>query len=314
MLKKIIITFILLLNCYLYSNTKTISLDFELSETAINRALVSQFNDPNFIFQHFTGKFEFSPALTTSYDVQLQRPTIEIRNNGIGIHLAFDVSLPDLGYHYSLNITPSIIMNKSCIMASEVVAIIENLDDEIDEWEDIPESVRLLLKTLYAEYKPEIYVGKLYNNILDELNSNSFIQQRAFSISDFGISLAFVENKLVLKVLVEITYGNTEFSCYVDQSNHLIKFGSNIKCKVRRVTMWTDLGYTEFYHNDNLNIQMTNNPDYDFNYFAQLYPGTFASQGLYTVYALFETNETFYYNKFVLHPDTWESPAAVINH
>jgi len=48
-----------LLNLNIFANTETISLDFELSRTAINRAIVSQFNDPNFVFHHFTGQFEF---------------------------------------------------------------------------------------------------------------------------------------------------------------------------------------------------------------------------------------------------------------
>ncbi len=312
MLNKIIM-FILLINCYLYSSTKTISLDFELSETAVNRALVSQFNDPNFVFRHLTGEFEFDTLGAVLYDIQLNRPTIEIRNDWIGINLLFNVSLPSLGIAYAIDATPSIIVKRQDIMVSEVVAEIENLDEEIDKWVDVPESVRILLKGLYAEYKPEIYVGELYNAALNELNSDNFIQQRAFSISDFGISLAFVENKLVLKVLVEITYGDTEFFCYVDQSNHLIKFGSNIKCKIRRVTFYTSLG-RQLYYNDNLNIQMTNNPDYNFNYFAQASTSYFSLQGSYIVYALFETNETFYYNKFVLPSYSWESPAAVINH
>ena len=76
-----------LLNIYNLAGTETVSLDFELNETAINRALVSQFNDPNFVFQHFTGQFEFLPGLYVPYDIQLTRPTVEIGNDSIGIHL-----------------------------------------------------------------------------------------------------------------------------------------------------------------------------------------------------------------------------------
>ncbi len=293
----------------------TVSIDFELSETAINRAIVSQFNDPNFIFQHFTGEFEFAPGYIVPYDVQLERPTVEIGDEWLGIHLAFQIHLPSLELEYKLDITPLITVEDQNIMAGKVVAKIQNLEETIDSWTDIPESVRNLLESLYNTYEPQVYASNLYNDVLEELNADSFFKQRALSITDFGLSTSFEHGKFVLKVLVELTFGNTKFYCYVNPDDNQLRFGSNIQCNIKSVIFW--VFDEEVYRNENLNIELMENPDVSFDYYAEINDiKNFANSPPFIVYVLMETETTFYYNKFVLlGANYWEdSPALKINY
>lgn len=309
---KSILFLCLILNLHILAGTETVSLDFELNETAINRALVSQFNDPNFIFKHFTDEFEFESGVVIPYDIQLSRPTVEIDDNSIGIHLQFNVSLPSLGYNYELDITPDLNIDEQSIKASEVVAFIKDLDDEINNYQDIPQSVRILLIGLYETYEPQVYASSLYNEILDDINSSDFIAQRAFSVTNFGLSFVSTDGKCILKILLYLTSGDTAFYGYVDPSSNFIRIGSNIKCIIKEVVFYT-LG-DEIYSNNNLNIEMTSNPNFDVDYFAQLNLNDFAVEGEYELSVLFETNETFYYNKFVLPSYHWQPTSLRINH
>lgn len=317
-MKIIIIVLILFINTFIaIAGTKTISIDFELNETAINRALVSQFNDPNFIFQDFSGYFDFL-GQTVPYHAHLDRPTVEINVNSIGIHLnfSFSTSVNGTDYNYDFEVFPSITVNSNSITGSEVVAFIEKLNDKINEHTDIPEEIRTLLISLYSSYKPQIYAANLYNDILNELNSDTFIQQRAFSITDFGLSIAFNDGKFVLKVLVELTYGGTSFYCnvYVSQQNtHILRFGSNIKCTIKRVILYSETEGRELYHNENLNLELNYDPDYNFDFFAELNVGNFA-QGRYIIYVLFKTDNTFYYNKYLQLSNSWYLPVSKINY
>jgi hypothetical protein len=303
-----------LLNLNIFANTETISLDFELSRTAINRAIVSQFNDPNFVFHHFTGQFEFLPGQTVPYYVTLARPTVEIDENTIGIHLVFSVSLPSLGYNYELDITPDITINEQSIKVSEVIAFIEELEGAINSCPGIPQSVKDLIFDLYDTYEPQVYASSLYNEALEEINSNDFFQQRSFNISGFGFEMELDNGKLILRITITINYEGTAFYARIDPNDNTIELQSNIKCYVRSIIFYTDNLSQEFYANENLNIEMQKNSNFTLDYYMEKSIGNFAINSSYALYVLFETDNTFYYNKYLCAPYYWKTPDVKINH
>jgi len=246
------------------------------------------------------------------YYVTLARPTVEIDENTIGIHLAFSVSLPSLGYNYELDITPDITINEESIKVSEVVAFIEEFEQTINNCQGIPQSVKDLIIDLYETYEPQVYSSSLYNEALEEINSDDFIAQRAFSVTDFGISSVLFGGRCILKILLHLTYENTAFYGLVDPSSNFIRLGSNINCIIKRVVLY--ISGDEVYSNSNLNLEMTPNPNFNVDYFAQLDLNDFAFVGEYELYVLFETNETFYYNKFLLPSYHWQPSVLRINH
>lgn len=98
-----------------------------------------------------------------------------------------------------------------------------------------------MLKYLYSTFESQIYASNLYNEVLDEINSNEFIAQRAFSITDFGISTDFNSEKFVVRVMMETTYEeNTWFDTRLSNrpNGDYILFVSNIKCLIDRIKIW----------------------------------------------------------------------------
>lgn len=319
-MKKLLMFLICFVLSYqVFGGIKNVSLDFELSETAINRALVSQFNDPNFVFQHFTGTFELNGVTNVPYSVELTRPSVVIGTNFIGIHLSFsfEASIGSIQYNSDFEVTPTITVNDISISGSNVVAFWEDLYDVINSHTEIEWEIRALLIGLYSEYEPQIYAAKLFNEILEELNSDEFIQQRAFSITDFGISPAFNSGKLVVKVIIEITYSSTSFHSYlrITSGSDYIRFGSNIKCKVTRLVIWNQQNQ-EVYRNENLNIELSPDEEVDFNFYADIDIGNHINNvsGNCKWYILYENDVTFYFNKYINPGGNWTLPTVNLNH
>ncbi|MBN2571860.1 MAG: hypothetical protein JXA68_07000 [Ignavibacteriales bacterium] len=319
-MKKIMLFYLVICLQLLGQTIKEVSIDFELNETAINRAIVSQFDEPNFIFHHFTGVFPFLGE-NAPYDAQLTRPSVVIGDNTIGIHLAFSFTTTVGGeeYNYEFDVTPSIRVDETSIKASEVVAFIENLDEKINEHTEIPIAIRALLITLYNIYEPQIYASNLYNAVLDEINSIEFIQQRAFSVTDFGISTDFVPGKFVIKVSAEITYDETEFWSFakVETNTDYIKFGSNIKCTITYLKVYNQ-SVQQVYSNDDLSVvlESDNNPT-PYDYYAMINIGSVLNPnvpGLIVWYVLYKIDSTFYFNKYAYPSNNWTLPNIRINY
>ncbi len=303
-------------NSQILSGTKNVSLDFELSETAINRAIVSQFNDPNFLFQHFNGTFELKGVPNVPYSVELTRPSVVIGANFIGIHLSFyfEASIGSIPYNYDFEVTPTITVNDASITGSNVVAFFEDLGSLINSHTEIEWEIRALLLELYNTYEPQIYSAELFNEILEEINSDEFIQQRSFSITDFEISPAFNFGKLVVKAIIEITYADTFFWTYIKKisGNDMILFKSNIKCTIDKITIW-DTVPEEHFNIENLNLQLIKESG-ETEYYAEYNIGELLGNSPYVWSVLYKTNGTFYYNQYGGNANAWWNPSVRLNH
>lgn len=176
-MKTIIIVIILFINTFIaIAGTKTISIDFELTETAINRALVSQFNDPNFIFKTFTGTVNIPKFGNANYTLELNRPNIDFSNNNLGILLSFHFSAV-LGanvWNYDFEANPNIDIPQTSISTNQVEAFLMDLPAKINSLTNIPQWLKDLVILKYNDYKPWLYPSKL----LDKINSQSFLAQR----------------------------------------------------------------------------------------------------------------------------------------
>lgn len=297
-----------IMNLHIFANTETISLDFELTSTSINRALVSQFNDPNFVFHHLTGQFEFSSGQIVPYDIQLDRPTVEIDANSMGIHLSFSVSLPSLGFNYELDVTPEITIGEQSIKVDEVVAFIEDLAQAINSYQDIPQSVRDQIIDLYDTYEPQVYASSLYNEVLVDINSSDFISQRAFCIDDLRIQTSYDLGKLIINVLIDLEYNLPHISSkFIIQNNgdeERLQLFSNFKCTVRKIIIVQMGTSSTIYNNSNLIVELVNNtnPGYECNYSADMslqnIVDDFIPTNIYLWNVLFETDDTFYYKQY----------------
>lgn len=316
MKKKLAITFLIVFNSLVFSATNNVSFDFEFSETGINRALVTQFNDPNFAFKQFTGVVDIGSYVNVPYTVQLRRPTIVIGNDFIGINLyfTFEASLGGTSWSHQFEVTPSVTVDETSIYASEVVAFLDNLDDEINEHTEIELPIRILLIGLYNVYKPQIYASKLFDEVLEEINSNDFIQQRAFKVIDFGIEPSFNSGKFVLKgTLILSTYDKVFVTKITEGNPDKLFFNVNIKCKIKKVLIYTGANLDVLYSNTNLDIELIKNQSGDF-YSAEIELGNIVGENTLAIWeVLYETDNTFYYNQYKNYPNIIAIPAETIN-
>jgi hypothetical protein len=207
-------------------------------------------------------------------------------------------------------------------MGSEVVAFIDDLESAINNYQSIPSSVRVLLIGLYNTYKPQIYASKLYNEVLEELNSNEFLAQRALKVTDFGASINIENDKLVLKVLAELTASETQFITSIlrnDNGNaESFYIDSKIKCKVKRIKIVDEVGNPKYYYEwpDTLMPTLQKlSPTYVW-YGATINIGDInvGSTEILIWHVYFKTDATFYYNEYKEFPNHYASPIKRINY
>ena len=292
------------------AGTKTVSIPFELSATAINRALVSQFNDPNFAFSVFTGTVNIPGYGNANYTMQLSRPSVTIGTSSIGIQLEFSFSVTGTSsFNYNFQATPSITINDASITTDQVIAYLENFSGVINNISGIPDWLKTLTISLYESYQPWVYASKLVDDALASINSDDFFRQRAIEVTNLGVSSSFSSGKFILSVDFELTYETVDILLYYSITNDFVKIYPNIDCVLKRMVIRETSTQAEVYRNENLNFACTR----DFANQYNLGGNYMVSAPRYTFWMYFETEDTFYIREYAHAAITFEQAAHKIN-
>jgi len=110
-MKKILFLVIVIFsNAFLYAGDHSFSIDFELTQTAINRALAQQYNQTNFP-RTVSGNIS---ALGITYTIYLSRPFIDLSPGTVRINMPIRVE-SNVGNFDGININPTISIPQSSI-------------------------------------------------------------------------------------------------------------------------------------------------------------------------------------------------------
>jgi hypothetical protein len=244
----------------LTAGTKTVSIPFELSSTAINRALVSQFNDPNFTFSVFTGTVNIPGYGNANYTMQLSRPSVTIGTNSIGIQLEFNFSVTGTSdFNYNFQATPSITINDASISTDQVIAYLENFSGVINSISDLPVWLKTLTISLYENYQPWVYASKLVDDALASINNEDFFRQRAIEVTNIGVNTNFNNGKFLVNVEFELTSGVVDIPIKYTTNDYVI-IHPNIDCKIDRLVINNYLGQ-QVYKVKNISFSCTKDID-----------------------------------------------------
>ncbi len=213
----------------IFAQQPSFSIDFVFTETSVNRALVSQFNEPNFIFKTFTGTINIPNFGNANYTLELNRPNIDFANNNLDILLSFHFNavLGSNVWNYDFEVNPNIDIPQSSISTTQVEAFLVDLPAKVNSLTDIPQWLKDLVILKYNSYKPWLYPSKL----LDKINSQSFLAQRPISINNIILSERIETNKLIITLGLEAITSQTNFQIYfVNENPDKLKIKPNISC------------------------------------------------------------------------------------
>jgi len=292
----------------IFAQQPSFSIDFVFTETSVNRALVSQFNEPNFIFKTFTGTINIPNFGNANYTLELNRPNIDFANNNLDILLSFHFNavLGSNVWNYDFEVNPNIDIPQSSISTTQVEAFLVDLPAKVNSLTDIPQWLKDLVILKYNSYKPWLYPSKL----LDKINSQSFLAQRPISINNIILSERIETNKLIITLGLEAITSQTNFQIYfVNENPDKLKIKPNISCTMVELWIW-DVGSTPVLHKTNLNVSLNANEVnlYNLNY------NYFNTPHYFEAMILFKTDATFYVKKFGGLMWQWLNATAGINY
>jgi len=231
------------LGCILFSSlasagNHTISTTVEVSATAINRYLNTQYNAAGFpqtVPVTYNG---------TNYTLALTLPQIILTQGSAKIQMIFDVNTATTNvYHFEVD--PSINIPSGQITLAQVQAFLTDLPTQLNSVSTIPQWVRDDVTTYYNSLGFTVYPTKL----IDQVNSNWFAQRRINTVSPY-FALGWQVSQDLLSLVVS-TYLNSQlpafFTALVGQSgDDYICFMSNIQVTVKEALVVS--GSTTLWH------------------------------------------------------------------
>lgn len=177
----------------LYAGDHSFSVNFELTQTAINRALAQQYNQLNFP-KTVSGNVS---ALGITYTIYLSRPFIDLLPGSVRVNMPIRVE-SNVGNFDGLNINPTISIPQSSISTAQVIAFLLDLPDKVNLL-SIPDWLKTVLVSTYNSYEPWLYPSKLLNQI-----SSTFLNQRRVNINSMTLGWAVSSDKLRFTITTSV--------------------------------------------------------------------------------------------------------------
>lgn len=219
----------------------TISTTVELSSSAINRFLNTQYNETG-----FPRSFNVTQNGTT-YTISLTLPEIILTPDNAEIRMIFDVNTGTINvYHFEVD--PSIDIPQGQITEPQVQAFLTNLPTVLNNVTFIPQWVRNGIIQYYNSFGFDVYPSKL----IDQVNTNWF-SQRAINVVSPYFSLGWQVSQDLLTFVISI-YLNSQSpdfqTALLDPSSgdDLVFFKSNIQVTVKEVLVVSTGGGNIYYH------------------------------------------------------------------
>jgi len=283
---KNLVVILLFFSVVSYANNHTFTLKFNLSGTAINRALQQQYNLPNFTttsgsYQAYT----YTLSITDYYAV--------FSTDHIKLYMAVKCTT-NVG-NFDVVLQPTLAIPTSSISTDQVKAVLTNLPNKVNEL-NIPEWLKSVLIGKYASLEPWVYPSKLLKNIN---NSTLFNSQRNVDVQNLDLGFQVLNNKLVLTVTTTVNASKPDFFVTAFKGNmngqyyNIFEVLSNIKVEIKKITLLT-FGETIIWQGEpNVICEKDQSKQIDMGEVSN-----FDNGPLYIAKVLYKTNETFYYREY----------------
>ncbi|MGE5410445.1 MAG: hypothetical protein ACM3MI_05750 [Clostridiales bacterium] len=229
----------------------TISTKIEISQTAINRFLNTQYNAAGFprsIPVSYGG---------TNYTIALGLPEIILTQGNAKLQMVFDVNSPTANIYHFL-IQPSVIIPSSQITGAQVQAFLNSLPTELEKISSIPQWVKDPIIQTYKDLGFTVFPSKP----IDKLNSTLFEQQSINVISPyFSLGWEVTDGNLNLLVSTFLNSSLPDFRLNIGGYagiNDSLYVKSNKKVRVNSVKI-TDIPAKLIKFNGNPNVYTNKN-------------------------------------------------------
>lgn len=287
MKKFLFLLLIIFSSTFLRAGDHSFSVNIELTQTAINRALAQQYDLSNFP-RVVSGNV---PTLGITYTIYLSRPFIDLLPNSIGINMSIRVE-SNVGNFDGLNVNPTITIPQSSISTSQVTAYLLDLPDKINSL-NIPDWLKTVLVSTYNSYEPWLYPSKLLNQI-----SSPFLNQRRVNVNNITLGWSVNPEKLILTITTDVNSQLPNFSIALDIIDgnaypDLALILSNIEVTVAEVILinggvvrWHGYPNVVCLKGQSISINM----------------GDIVLSPSYTIRVIYRINETFYVREYASVP------------
>lgn len=256
--------------------TRTVSVPIEIDEGVANLALVRQYERAG---------IPTSVSGTTagiSYTIDLGLPEVDFRSNGASVSLQFDIA-SSIG-NYGLSADVPISIQPLSVSVNQIIATLNNFPNVIQSVSGqlgIPTSIQNIIIAEYQNLELEMYPQSL----LDSVNDVSFIAQRGISISDLGLSVQFLTDRLKLTFSSDVVSAKPAILFGADCSKLYIQ--SNIEVVLVDLFFYNYIGQ-RIYNGAGVNISLSPGLNEVSN------PGSFCPGSGRLVILAFETDDTWY--------------------
>jgi hypothetical protein len=222
---------------------RTISLDVDITSTAINRFIAAQ------TFPTLNGSVS-----GYTYSISITKPVVQLNTNSATVQFTIN-AVTSVG-NFSYNVQPTIIIPTLNVTVSQIIATLEGFDDLINASPDIPAWLKPIIISGYNDLNLVMYPSKL----IDYANTAvpDFIN---LQVIDIGVSFSVLPNLLKF-TLSAVVHGEAPvFTCQwlkpgVSQLN--VRLGGNVATTIKQMKIWNSLG-AEVYNNTNLNLVISKN-------------------------------------------------------
>ena len=214
---------------------RTMTLDFDLYQTAANRILLKESNFPLIFSGSVSGN---------SYYFELGQPSVEFSSNYMKMIAVLKINTAATGL-ISVTLQPSIYVNYS-LSTDNITAFLQEFPNYINtNLSQIPQWIRDKIIEHYQSIGLEMYPAKLLDY------AESFIPgDLDIEVSNIGFSIQSLSGKL--KVSISFTATGTMPYYQLYTYNHSqVKLKSNVNVNIKRLTVGNLLGQIYYDYNGN---------------------------------------------------------------
>jgi len=288
-----------------FANDYTFAIKFNLTCSAVNRALQQQYNQPNFITT--TGSY-------AGYTYTLRIAVYRVEFSADLIKLRMEVKCTTNVGNYDIVLQPTIVIPNSSISTEQVKAALLNLPDKVNEL-NIPGWLKTVLINTYESLEPWVYPSKL----LTEVNNSSlFIRQRNVDVMNLELGYQLLNNELIINVTVTVNASKPNFgvkaikliNTQTNEISNLFCVLPNINVEVKEVILLNLSATTTIWHgNPNTICEKDEETVIDM---GQL--SNFGNGPTYIAKVLYKIHETFYYREYAsVHYSNYLGATSFIN-
>lgn len=266
----------------------TVVTTVEISATAINRYLNTQYNSAGF-------PRSVEVDYGSGYMLLLTLPQVILTPNNAKLQMIFDV-WQDVTHVYHFEIDPSLNVPSNQVTLPQVQAFLTDLVTQLNNVPGVPQWVKDAVTQNYNALGFNVYPSKL----IDQINTTSFAQQSVNVVSPyFALEWQAGQGVLDLLVYTYLTSSPPHFSFSAEQTStgfDSLFVQSNLQATIARAYVYSEDGMTQYYSEGNLSVVCPKA------WSVGLYLGDFTMPYKILLKVLLKTDNTWYVAMFSFNP------------